>query len=121
MKYLTIIAMVWLTTTFTNANAQAASEYNFEYTITFESTTFEGDDIRMVVREFRNHIFADTHQKFNFKTRFDESGSMHIKTDYPLQENQVITFFEARDKEYITFKNSKKEKSRSHYAFRADF
>lgn len=121
MKYLTIIAMVWLSTTFTDANAQATSEYNFEYTITFESTAFESDDIRMVVREFRNHIFADTHQKFNFQTRFDESGSMYIKTDYPLNENQVLAFFQNRGKEYLTFEGTKKEKSPSHYAFRADF
>jgi len=105
--------MIWLMTSF--AHGQIANEYDFEYTITFEAETFEGEDIRQVVRDFRKHIFADTQKKFNFQTRFDESGSMHIKTDYPLKQNQVTAFFNARNKDFLTFDASRQHQSR--YAF----
>ena len=108
--------MIWLMTSF--AHAQLANEYDFKYTITFEAKTFEGEDIRQVVRDFREHIFADTQKKFNFQTRFDESGSMHIKTDYPLKQNQVAAFFNAHNKDFLTFDAARqKRQKQAQYAF----
>lgn len=103
MKYLLIFSLIFFTAEF--SLSQLSSKNSFKYSVTFKEGTFEGEDAKTVVREFREHIFAQVGRKFDFHTRLNKTGELYFETSHPIEESLVSDFFHSHQKEYITFEN----------------
>lgn len=101
MKKLLLLATLLLAANI--ASAQYSADKEFEYTVTFEKSTFQNEDAKQIVREFREHIFATQGVKSDFTTRFDESGTIYFKSANPVKECCIEKFFADRNKTYLSF------------------
>ncbi len=101
MKYLIVIGLIFLVTNF--SQAQMAQGKDYKYSVKFTPNTFDGEDVKDIVSDFREHVFASTNKKFDFRTRFNESGELYFETSHPVTKNIVECFFEERNKSYLSF------------------
>lgn len=116
MKYLLIFTLIWLTAN--TSHSQFAKGDEYKYTVTFEDDTFQDTEAKELVREFRNHVFSCMTEKFNFDTRYNESGTLYFETSLPVEESIVKDFFKSREKRYTTFSSAVKKTN--FYAFNSE-
>ena len=101
MKYLIVLGFIFLTANLVTAQIAEGKEY--KYMVTFESNTFDGEEVCEVVSSFREHIFSSTNSTFDFKTRYDKSGVMYFETTFPVSESSVKSYFQTKNKTYLDF------------------